>query len=40
MGVTRYCLSFRFYEKLKLSFLTNLTEGVVSHAGKILDKVD
>ena len=34
MGVTRYGLSFSLYEKLKLPFLTNLTEGVVSHTGK------
>ena len=37
MGVTRYCLSLSFYEQLRLPFLTNLTEGVVSNTGKILD---
>ena len=30
MGVTRYYLPFSRYEQLKLPFLTNLTEGVVS----------
>ena len=24
--ITRYCLSFSFYEQLKLPFLSNLTE--------------
>ena len=37
MGVNRYCLSFSFYKQLKLPFLTNLTEGVFSGTGKILD---
>ena len=38
MGVTSYCLSFRFYEQLKLPFLTYLTEGVVineKHSGQL-----
>ena len=40
MGVTNYCMSFSFYEQLKLPFLTNLTEGVVSRTCKLLETVD
>ena len=35
----RYVLSCSFYEQLKLPFLTNLTEGAVSNASKILGTV-
>ena len=35
--LTRYRLSFSFYEQQKLHFLTNLTEGEVPSTVKILD---
>ena len=38
-GVSRHCLSFSFYEQIKLHFLTNLTEGVVSRTNKILNSL-
>ena len=34
MGVTRYCLSFSFYEQSKQPFLTNLTEGLMLNEKK------
>ena len=41
MGVTRYCLSFSYYEQLKLPFQTNLTECVVLNVKKYwtVDKI-
>ena len=39
MGATRYCLSFIYYEQLKLPFLPSLTEGVAFKTIKIVDTV-
>ena len=33
MGLTRFYLSLRFYEQIKLHLLTNLTESAVSYTG-------